>query len=205
MLLTIEPKYLKALSYAMAAKDVRYYLLGVGIDATSEATHWLASDGHRMSVYHGAASEDGFGTCILPRSFVLAVLKMGDRFTKSIQFRVDFTAQTVTHVASGLTDKLIDGRYPDWRRVVPTSVSGEPAQFNPEYLGDLAKVASVLGFKPFHTRAAYNGQSNAIFMVDTETDFITVIMPMRQDAACVPDWLAPTETAPTETAPTETA
>lgn len=200
MLLTIEPKYLKALTYTMASKDTRYYLLGVGIDATEGATFWLATDGHRIGVYHGAPSEDGHGACILPRSFVLSVLKMGDRVTKAHQFHIDFTAQTVTHVASGLTDKLIDGRYPDWRRIMPAKLSGESAQFNPEYLGDLAKIAGALGYKPHSVRAGYNGQSLALFTVDNEPDFIVVLMPMRQDAACVPDWLAPKteETAPTE-------
>ena len=191
MLLTIEPKYLKALTYTMASKDVRYYLLGVGIDATEGATFWLATDGHRIGVYHGAPSEDGYGACILPRAFVLSVLKMGDRFTKTHQFRVDPTAQTVTHVASGLTDKLIDGRYPDWRRVMPAELSGETAQFNPEYLGDLAKTAGALGYKPNSVRARYNGESAALFTVDTEVDFIHLIMPMKQDAACLPDWTLP--------------
>ena len=202
MLLTIEPKYLKALSYAMAAKDVRYYLLGVGIDATEGATFWLAADGHRIGVYHGAPSEEGRGACILPRSFVLSVLKMGDRVTKAHQFHIDFTAQTVTHVASGLTDKLIDGRYPDWRRVMPADLSGMPAQFDPDYMGGLAKIARALGYKASSVRTGYNGKSVALFTVGNEPDFIVGLMPMCQDAACVPDWLAPKteETAPTEAA-----
>jgi DNA polymerase III subunit beta len=85
--------------------------------------------------------------------------------------------------------QAIDGRSPDWRKVVPREFSGQAAQFNPNYIGDLGKAARILhGKNALGVGIGYNGNSSALIDLYHE-DFVGVLMPMRGDAPkSAPSW-----------------
>jgi hypothetical protein len=82
----------------------------------------------------------------------------------------------------------MDDKYPDWRKVVPLTVSGEVAQFNAEYVGAFGKVHKLLGSK-YSPVIRHNGDSAA--RVVLTGDAVGVIMPMRGDPQPLdnPSWL----------------
>jgi DNA polymerase-3 subunit beta len=187
MMLTIEPKILKALLVTAAKQDVRYYLNGIAFDAQAERTIWASADGHRMSIYNGTASDDGMtGLGILPRDYAEAVLKVAGK-NKYLLFTIDLVALTIAESLTGMSGKLVDGTFPDYRRVVPLTASGEVAQFNPEYVGDIARQAKAIGCSRYAS-IANNGTGGALVKF-SDDDFFGVIMPMRGDADLVaPEW-----------------
>ncbi|MEM1149227.1 MAG: hypothetical protein AAGI03_01520 [Pseudomonadota bacterium] len=127
------PQALAGVSYAMSTEETRYYLNGVCLSAVGGEPCVVATDGHRLSwrYSHVPWGEDWHGA-ILPIGAVFQIAAMGacDRVTL---FKTDDGQPTALRVEAGgarLTTKLIDGVYPDWRRVVPSSLQGRDAQDN---------------------------------------------------------------------------
>lgn len=102
----------------------RYYLEGFCFSADGDGRHVLvATDGHRMAVRplgFDAASLDG---CIVPNFAASALLAMPE--PKSI--RRSGTWMTFRWDGLSLTTKLIDGTFPDWRRVLPKRDADSPS------------------------------------------------------------------------------
>ncbi len=125
--INLEANKLKALidetQFAMAHQDVRYYLNGLMFELSSEYLRAIATDGHRLALSETAVSTQlsDKNQIILPRKGVLELSKMLDDSDESLSFvfssnhiRVQFHQQT-------LTSKLIDGKFPDYDRVLPTT------------------------------------------------------------------------------------
>jgi DNA polymerase III subunit beta len=124
--LDIEAKVLKHLldktHFSMAQQDVRYYLNGLLIETDGTKLRGVATDGHRLAIaevqLESAARHNE--QQIVPRKGVLELNRLlGD------EGRVDL-ALGKNHVrlaVDGLrvTSKLIDGRFPDYTRVIPAN------------------------------------------------------------------------------------
>lgn len=193
MKITIDHNTIKALLICAAKQDVRYYLKGVLVDARANGDVILVTtDGHRMLAYPVAVDAIEAlapGQYIIPREALEAVkpCKAG-RITLPITIEIDVAhgrENKITGATSTVTP-LIDGKFPDWRRVLPKTVSGEPAQYQAEYLGDFGRIADLLGTKYPHIH--HNGSSAAI--VGNLGAALGVLMPMRSDAefSALPAW-----------------
>lgn len=184
MKITIDHSALRALLICAAKQDLRYYLKGVCVDARANGDVVLvATDGHRMLAYPVAADAIEAlapGEYIIPREALEAVkpCKAG-RTTLPITIEIDVARRLENKItgATSTVTPLIDGKYPDWRRVIPKSVSNEPAQFQADYIGDFGRVAELLGTK--YPQIHHNGSSGAI--VGNLGAALGVIMPMRLD------------------------
>jgi len=193
MKITIDHSVIKSLLICAAKQDVRYYLKGVCVDARANGDVVLVTtDGHRLLAYPVATDAIEaltVGQYIIPREALEAVkpCKAGRRVLP-ITIEID-TAKGLENNITGATSvvtSLIDGKFPDWRRVLPKTVSGEPAQYQAEYLGDFGRIAELLGTKYPHIH--HNGSSAAI--VGNLGAALGVLMPMRSDAefSALPAW-----------------
>jgi DNA polymerase-3 subunit beta len=192
MKITIDHNIVKALLICAAKQDIRYYLKGVLVDARASDVTLVTTDGHRLLAYPVAVDAIEAlapGQYIIPREALEAVkpAKAG-RVTLPITIEID-TAKGLENKITGATSvvtPLIDGKFPDWRRVLPKTVSGEPAQYQAEYLGDFGRIADLLGTKYPHIH--HNGSSAAI--VGNLGAALGVLMPMRSDAefSALPAW-----------------
>ena len=122
---------LKQVSYAMAVQDARYYLLGVCLDITDSTIDVVATDGHRMERVSLAYVEGlPVGQYIIPRDAVKHCTGDIVRLSKE-------------HMqCGGLVTKLIDAKYPDWRRLVP-----QPAEM--ATVGSAALLKALTTLAPF--------------------------------------------------------
>ena len=193
MKITIDHNIVKALLICAAKQDIRYYLKGICVDARANGDVVLVTtDGHRLLAYPVATDAIEAlapGQYIIPREALEAVkpCKAG-RHMLPITIEID-TAKGLENKITGATSTvtpLIDGKFPDWRRVLPKTVSGEPAQYQAEYLGDFGRIADLLGTKQPHIH--YNGSAAAI--VGNLGAALGVLMPMRSDAefSALPAW-----------------
>lgn len=101
-------KAIKSIAYAAAKMDVRYYLMGVCIDVKSGLITLVACDGHRLDfkqIDQNCQIPDG--QYIVPND--------------AVKYLDSDTVQLATGwiKCGAVTAKLVDGRYPDWRRVIP--------------------------------------------------------------------------------------
>ena len=95
-------------AFAMSSEETRYYLNGIYLEPKAAT----ATDGHRLGTM-GADLPD-FTPVIVPRKLVSLVPKGSVKVSVSRQkIRLETDALT-------LTSKLIDGTYPDYRRIMPT-------------------------------------------------------------------------------------
>jgi DNA polymerase-3 subunit beta len=108
-----------AVSHAMARADVRHYLNGLLLTLDADGGRVVASDGHRLSTAAFEGEPDWSPvSVILPRKAVLELAKLlpsgGD-----VAFRYAANAAEFGMEAATFSTKLIEGRFPDWRRVFP--------------------------------------------------------------------------------------
>lgn len=112
---------LALVQYAMAQQDIRYYLNGLLLSLTSNGLTVVATDGHRLAMaVLPLPSELPQVDLILPRKAVLELVKLlGDGEAKTrIEFRENQVAFTFGSVE--FVTKVVDGKFPDYQKVVPT-------------------------------------------------------------------------------------
>lgn len=115
-------KYLlEKTAFAMALQDVRYYLNGLLVEVKPDRIVTVATDGHRLAKVEaelqlGIAQESQI---ILPRKTVIELTRLlgGDSDSVTIDISDKLFRTFVND--SVLTSKLVDGRYPDYDRVIP--------------------------------------------------------------------------------------
>ncbi len=123
--LTITQKALKQLiektAFAMAQQDVRYYLNGMLFEVTAGRLRTVATDGHRLAMCDAEAQTEAVERTqvIVPRKGVheLARLLNDDEGLVTITLGSNHIRATVGNVT--FTSKLIDGKFPDYERVLP--------------------------------------------------------------------------------------
>lgn len=109
--------------YAMASQDVRYYLNGLLFVVDKDQLKAVATDGHRlafaaMNIELGSSSRH---EVIIPRKTVLELNRLLSDTEDEVD--IELAANQIrfkfNHVE--LVSKLIDGKFPDFERVVPPS------------------------------------------------------------------------------------
>lgn len=109
-------------SFAMAQQDVRYYLNGMLLEVQSGALRAVATDGHRLamcSIEAATIEQTGKHQVIVPRKGILelARLLMEDEADVDIVLgQHHIRAMTAEFT---FTSKLVDGKFPDYERVLP--------------------------------------------------------------------------------------
>lgn len=111
--------------FAMAQQDVRYYLNGILFEIELERLRGVATDGHRLSVCDGIvqSNSNNLMQVILPRKGVLELQRLLTEPDGEVT--IIFSENHVRMEFEGITytSKLIDGKFPDYERVVPQNTT----------------------------------------------------------------------------------
>lgn len=111
--------------FAMALQDVRYYLNGLLLDLDGGLLRTVSSDGHRLALYEetleGAELEPR--QVIVPRKGVMELYRLLSDQDEPVT--VQFAANNISVMMGELSfsAKLIEGRFPDFRRVMPRDIT----------------------------------------------------------------------------------
>lgn len=110
--------------FAMAQQDVRYYLNGLLLHFTSGQLAAVATDGHRLAQCQIEAviePSDYAQQLIVPRKGVQELLRLlsGDEDQVLLNIGANQIQVVVGNIS--FTSKLIDGKFPDYDRVIPQS------------------------------------------------------------------------------------
>ncbi len=107
--------------FAMAHQDVRYYLNGLLLELSPNAVRAIATDGHRLALCDRelATGVDAPKQIIIPRKGVMELVRMLGHLEGAISVGVGLNHLKVTSRDQSVTIKLIDGKFPDYERVIP--------------------------------------------------------------------------------------
>jgi DNA polymerase III subunit beta len=108
-------------AFAMAQQDVRYYLNGMLWEVRQDQLRVVATDGHRMAMCTRAIAVDTADVTqsILPRKGVLELSRLLDDSTAQVEVTLSGNHIRVTSVDYTFTSKLVDGKFPEYERVLP--------------------------------------------------------------------------------------
>ena len=115
-------RLLEKTHFSMAQQDVRYYLNGMLLEIDGLTLRAVATDGHRLAICEAALAVKAKNTqqVIVPRKGVLELQRILD------SEGVAQLAIGTNHVRAQIgdvrfTSKLIDGRFPEYSRVIPAA------------------------------------------------------------------------------------
>lgn len=152
--------------FAMAIQDVRYYLTGMLFDVSQSQLTTVATDGHRLALAKSAIDADPSLNlqAILPRKAVIELERLTSELGKllgdqdgnlTLSFGREFlqvslpfgenssSGQIGDQLIVTFTARLIDGKFPDYRRVMPSNTD-KRALLNCDKLTDVLRRVAIL-------------------------------------------------------------
>ena len=110
-------------SFAMAQQDVRYYLNGMLWEVESSHLRVVSTDGHRLAM---CTLETEIGATeqlqvILPRKGVIELARLLHKENEDVEIVIGNNHIRATTEDFTFTSKLVDGKFPDYDRVLPKS------------------------------------------------------------------------------------
>jgi DNA polymerase-3 subunit beta len=133
---------LKLAEFAMAQQDIRYYLNGMLLVIDKGSLQAVATDGHRLS-YASIIVPGNYSRqeVILPRKTVLELGKLLE--DSDAEVTIDVLANQVRFRFSNieLVSKVVDGKFPDYNRVIPSGHSKQIELSRVEFLQALQRAA----------------------------------------------------------------
>ncbi len=142
-------RLLGLVQYAMAQQDIRYYLNGLLMVVEERSLKLIATDGHRLAY---AALKLGADLprqeVIVPRKTVLELSKLLADSDEEVRIELSATQAAFSFGAVELVSKLIDGKFPDYTRVIPTQHKNR-LQIEREPLRQALQRAAILSNEKF--------------------------------------------------------
>lgn len=189
---------LKAALACASNEETRYYLCGVHVSRHADTLLCAATDGHALLVTRqdwddgekgGVLPASGI---IIPASFIKSLKLSKSCDWAELTLSDDGQRVTIDYVGASYTHALVDGTFPDYRRVMPTKHTGIAAQYAPAIVNKFAAAAKLLGTE--YISIAHNGDDAAYVTIgeaDSPNAF-GVIMPIRRNAGITapPAWFA---------------
>ncbi len=117
-------KLLDSTCFSMATQDVRYYLNGLLMVFENEGLRVVAADGHRlatMSHAHSAKFLSAPRQVIVPRKAVLELQRLFAEGDEEIGLVIGKNHLRAVSTQVSFVTKLIEGKFPDYSRVIPTT------------------------------------------------------------------------------------
>lgn len=187
----------------ISSEEPRYYLQGIHVEPHhDEGVLLVATDGHRMAIIHDKGGEtNGNWICEVPRLLRKELVATHDTsaslhfighgaYLTGFSFDGDPKDVGEDHLIA-LGAPPIDGKFVDWRRVVPDTLpSGDVSCFNAGYISDFAEVARRRQGVAITIYA--DGAGPAVVLVQNVPEFLGALMPMTKKnmPAAMPDWFA---------------
>lgn len=111
---------LSRVQYAMAVQDIRYYLNGMLLSLLGNKLTVAATDGHRLALDSIDLEEPCAGSdVILPRKMIIELIKLLKDSEDKIEIQIGSNQIVVRSDDFELRSKIIDGKFPDYQRVIP--------------------------------------------------------------------------------------
>ncbi|MDA7841978.1 DNA polymerase III subunit beta [Gammaproteobacteria bacterium] len=114
--------------FSMATQDARHFLNGMFLEILKNKLTVVATDGHRLSMSSAETENptDDPINCIIPRKCIIEIKRILTTFKDNKENLVEFmvTNREIIIKIDGfiIKSKLIEGNYPDYKKVFPESL-----------------------------------------------------------------------------------
>ncbi|MDN7125388.1 DNA polymerase III subunit beta [Pseudidiomarina terrestris] len=107
--------------FSMANQDVRYYLNGMLFETDANTLRTVATDGHRLAMSAVEIPQPNLTgrQVIVPRKGITELMRLLDDADNEVKVAIGANHIRVETNGMSFTSKLVDGRFPDYRRVLP--------------------------------------------------------------------------------------
>ena len=192
MKVTLDAALMKGMLAFAGRQDIRFYLNSLLVETTETSAILVASDGHTLAAHRVAADDvedhqPGLQV-IVPRASLESVKPRRTGRAQTVSIEVGAEAITVTGETTATTVP-VDGKFPNWRRVLPATVSGEPGQVNPRFYARVGLLADAVLGKGANPATFFNGRGPLLIQFDEATQ--AVLMPLRDEPVFtgLPTWI----------------
>jgi DNA polymerase-3 subunit beta len=116
-------RLLEKTHFSMAQQDVRYYLNGMLLETSAKVLRSVATDGHRLALCEVELAEGAKSgqQVIVPRKGVLELQRILGNEEHILEVSIGSNHVRVQIGDIRFTSKLIDGRFPEYGRVIPNN------------------------------------------------------------------------------------
>jgi DNA polymerase-3 subunit beta len=158
--------------YAMAQQDIRYYLNGMLMVLDGSKLTLVATDGHRLG-YVSRELEGGSyprREVILPRKTIIELSKLLADSEDPISLDLSANQARFSFGGISLISKLVDGKFPDYTRVIPQDQPKHLRLNRLEILSSLQRAAILTSDKFRGVRWVLSNGSLKIICTNTEQE-----------------------------------
>jgi DNA polymerase-3 subunit beta len=114
-------RLIESTHFSMANQDVRYYLNGMSIESEGNEIRSVATDGHRLAICKISNNVLALPArqVIVPRKGILEIIRLLSPVDEEVDVYLGSNHIRIIDAEFSFTSKLVDGRFPDYRRVLP--------------------------------------------------------------------------------------
>jgi DNA polymerase-3 subunit beta len=106
--------------FAMAQQDIRYYLNGLLLVVDGKNVIAVATDGHRLAFCQVETDQDfQRQEVIIPRKTILELQRLLEDLEDPVELEIANNQVKLTFADIELISKLVEGKFPDYTRVIP--------------------------------------------------------------------------------------
>jgi DNA polymerase III subunit beta len=164
-------KLLKQVEFAMAQQDIRYYLNGLLLEVNDNKLNIVGTDGHRLSFTSSTLAKTYDKTeVIIPRKTVVELIKLLDDSEDEVLIEINAGQVNFSFGDIRLISKVIDGKFPDYNRVIPV---GHQNTFSVNRIGVLTAMqrASILSNEKYRgIRMVISNNNLKLISTNTEQE-----------------------------------
>ena len=164
-------KLLKQVEFAMAQQDIRYYLNGLLLEVNGDKLNIVGTDGHRLSFTSTNLNKSYEKTeVIIPRKTIIELIKLLDDSDEEISIDMNAVQVNFNFGDIKLISKVIDGKFPDYHRVIPV---GHQNTFSVNRVGVLTAMqrASILSNEKYRgIRMVLSNNNLKLISTNTEQE-----------------------------------
>ena len=159
-------------SYAMAVQDIRYYLNGMLMMFESSQISVVATDGHRLAFASEAVDADlGEKTeIILPRKTVMELQRLLQDNEETLEIEIGSNQIRFTFNHIELTSKLVEGKFPDYKKVIPQDYTNQVVINRVDFQQALQRVAILSNEKIRGVRCLIEADALKISSANTDQE-----------------------------------
>jgi DNA polymerase-3 subunit beta len=120
-------KLIDQTQFSMAQQDVRYYLNGMMLEIQNKKLRSVATDGHRLAMCEIPIdiSLKESQQVIVPRKGIQELSRLLEDTDTPVEVKVGNNHIRIQLGKVRFTSKLIDGKFPDYQRVIPSNIDKE--------------------------------------------------------------------------------
>ena len=191
-IITTKADLFAAAMHFVSHEAVRFYLNGVLLDPEG---YIVALDGHRMFV----GRDEGLVGQINERMIIRLrdIKNPPAKWAKADAMTLDTDTNTVAIGTDRKLFDVIDGAFPDWRRVIPSDTLSDvdqerplPTQYGPAQIAAIAKASKLLTGSDYFELGYHNQGRGVTVRFPKRDDCFAVVMPYCDsgEPVCLPSW-----------------